>query len=1038
MASVEIYASWAKYRPKAARWDGPYNGSVMAGNNASGGVYRALWYFPTGSLNYDNINTITFYVTRRDSYSSKTLKVYVASSYNSDGSANVAATIGTVTLESGGGWQAITVPSSAFDALKRYGYIYMHNDTTNNTYVELSPTASVVIDYTDSVAPNPPTWLSVSPTAVEPNRATTVTVSWGGASTSLGSITGYNVDWNPGGQGWNRGVSNYQSTTWQDSWGDWPRGMRIGYRVQAINSFGRASDTIENWDAAINGGPPEPGNLKYNGVRPHGSYYSGSPVTLSWDAVTSGSGLDRYEVRMGVWDGSKYVFDAPISAGKALSYTWDLTVYSRGARLDPQVRAVDSLGAVSSWAAIPDANVRYNQLPAAPVVAYPVAGSTVYAYSPYICMTLGAESDGQAQSAVCTIKGISTDSSGDAYSRTGSFAAGSNLVLRWPHAVEGSITATLRGNDGVEDGATATRAFRVLAPTWTDPVLTPGKTPVKAIHVLELRSKINDMRAAYGLERVTWTDTLSAGGGPVKAAHIAELRTAMEQIRGQINSFDKSNVNNKLPAYTWTAGLERNKPIKAAHIAELRAAVEMGSDGSPLVYGARWAEGSSASAGERVGDAAGLVANAGVDDEVVQNDFDGVYPWAGRRRCNGYRDSDGEFVVTAYEGEAGYSQSDPDKLVYVETPLFYYFDGVKDGYEQKLISMLPQPGFLPSPACVGSDGSLRSHSYSAAYLMALEDGKATSRAGAFSAYGGLNGMMDGARTLGAQYALERTATWYTESLLMTVEFATKDLQSVMAGATGYSYNIAKAKAAESGANRVALGNAYNEAAQYVVGVPITLSHTGSTGDVTVENRRVTAITPKNASETYLYFDGEPVDITQETTVFVRSWENGAADGVRATSGSPVSNQSGKYPCVYRGRENPYGNAWQFLCDVMSQRTASAGAWAYNAYYLPDATRYSSGALTEDYVKLDYALSAESGTIAALGYDVRYPWVRLATAVVGDRNSGYSDAYRPPDASTYQAAWVCGGMWNGADAGPCAHLLNGSTTAGSYYTRARLG
>ncbi|WP_368384673.1 hypothetical protein, partial [[Clostridium] scindens] len=154
-----------------------------------------------------------------------------------------------------------------------------------------------------------------------------------------------------------------------------------------------------------------------------------------------------------------------------------------------------------------------------------------------------------------------------------------------------------------------------MAPTWTDPVLTPGKTPVKAIHVLELRSKINDMRAAYGLERVTWTDTLSAGGGPVKAAHIAELRTAMEQIRDQVNSFDKSNVNNKLPAYTWTAGLERNKPIKAAHIAELRAAVEMGSDGSPLVYGARWAEGSSASAGERVGDAAGLVANAGVDNE---------------------------------------------------------------------------------------------------------------------------------------------------------------------------------------------------------------------------------------------------------------------------------------------------------------------------------------------------------------------------------------------------------------------------------------
>lgn len=1040
MASVEIYASWAKYRPKAARWDGPYNGSVMAGNNASGGVYRALWYFPTGPLNYDNINSITFYVTRRDSYSSKTLKVYVASSYNSDGSANVAATIGTVTLESGGGWQAITVPSSAFDALKRYGYIYMHNDTTNNTYVELSPTASVVIDYTDSVAPEPPTWLSVSPTAVEPNRVTTVTVSWGGASTSLGSITGYNVDWNPGGQGWNRGVSNHTSTTWQDSWGDWPRGMQIGYRVQAINSFGRVSDTIENWDAAINGGPPEPGNLKYNGVRPHGSYYSASPVTLSWDAVTSGSGLDRYEVRMGVWDGSKYVFDAPISAGKALSYTWDLTVYSRGARLDPQVRAVDSLGAVSSWAAIPDANVRYNQLPAAPAVTYPVAGSTVYAYNPYICMTLGAEPDGQAQTAVCAIKGVSADSSGDAYSRTGSFAAGSNLVLRWPHAVEGDITATLYGNDGVEDGATATRAFRVLAPAWTDPVLTPGKTPVKAIHVLELRSKINDMRAAYGLERVTWTDTLSAGSGPVKAAHIAELRTAMEQVRDQVNNFNKSNINNKLPAYTWVAGLERNKPIKAAHLAELRAAVEMGSDGSPLVYGARWAEGESASAGERVGDAAGMVANAGVGGETVQNDFDGVYPWAGRRRCNGYRGSDGEFVVTAYEGEAGYSQTDPDKLVYVETPLFYYFDGVKDGYEQKLISMQPQPGFLPSPACVKPDGSLRSHSYSAAYLMALEDGKATSRAGVFSQPFSLDSAMAGARTLGAQYAAMRMADHYVDALLMTVEFATKNLQSVMAGATSLPVTTNhKAVAAETGVNRIAIATQYAEL--YVPGCTIEITDDGSTwGNNVAANRRVTAIAQRDAQSSYLYFDGDPVDITTDCMAVARAWINGAADGVAATSGSPGANASGKYPCVYRGKENPYGNGDQVVADLMSRWEEVDGAPKQVMYFLPDATKYVESTLTADHKKVDIAFATVGGYIKTTGHDAVYPWVWLPTQTGGSNATYYADQFGPSSAQNgVKMKVTVGGVWYGAGACGPYYMQTGNNIFSPRATdRARLG
>lgn len=454
------------------------------------------------------------------------------------------------------------------------------------------------------------------------------------------------------------------------------------------------------------------------------------------------------------------------------------------------------------------------------------------------------------------------------------------------------------------------------------------------------------------------------------------------------------------------------------------------------VYGARWAEGSSASAGERVGDAAGLVANAGVGDEVVQNDFDGVYPWAGRRRCNGYRDSDGEFVVTAYEGEAGYSQTDPDKLVYVETPLFYYFDGVKDGYEQKLISMLPQPGFSPSPACIKPDGSLRTHSYSAAYLMALEDGKATSRAGAFSAYGASGDLYAAARTLGNQYTPMRTADVYVDNLLMTVEFATKNLQSVMAGATDLpTVDTHTALAAEAGANRIAIAKA--QAALYTVGQTISLSNTSLWNEELAANRRVTQIVEKDATNSYIYFDGEAVDIATTTRIFSRAWINGAADGVAATSGSPGSNQSGKYPCVYRGKENPYGNGGQMLGDLLVKAETAGGA--KSAYFLPDAREFT-GSIDEHCVKLDVPFPAAGGYIQSFTQDARYPWVRVPQETGGSATTYYADTINiSNEGGTSVCSVQVGALWySGAINGPYGMRAGDPLTYGPMHKRARLG
>jgi thermitase len=63
---------------------------------------------------------------------------------------------------------------------------------------------------------------------------------------------------------------------------------------------------------------------------------------------------------------------------------------------------------------------------------------------------------------------------------------------------------------------------------FTDPTITAGLTVIKAIHVTELRTRINAVRVARGLSNFAFTDpTLTATSSVIKAVHITEMRTAL-------------------------------------------------------------------------------------------------------------------------------------------------------------------------------------------------------------------------------------------------------------------------------------------------------------------------------------------------------------------------------------------------------------------------------------------------------------------------------------------------------------------------------
>lgn len=101
-------------------------------------------------------------------------------------------------------------------------------------------------------------------------------------------------------------------------------------------------------------------------------------------------------------------------------------------------------------------------------------------------------------------------------------------------------------------------------PAFTDVVLTQTSTPIRRVHVVELREHIDALRTRERLSAFPWTDpTLAVGSTLVRADHVVELRTALADVYTALAL--------ALPVYT-DATLTAGVTIKAIHIDELRAA----------------------------------------------------------------------------------------------------------------------------------------------------------------------------------------------------------------------------------------------------------------------------------------------------------------------------------------------------------------------------------------------------------------------------------------------------------------------------------
>ena len=131
----------------------------------------------------------------------------------------------------------------------------------------------------------------------------------------------------------------------------------------------------------------------------------------------------------------------------------------------------------------------------------------------------------------------------------------------------GTATVTVTATDVGGSNTAATQAFRVMVPRpFTDPVITPGVTPVRAVHFTELRTRIDGVRASVGLGPYAWTDpVLTAGSTRVRLVHLLEMRRALAPVFAA--------KGRRPPFWTDAGATAGSTPIRAAHLMELRAAV---------------------------------------------------------------------------------------------------------------------------------------------------------------------------------------------------------------------------------------------------------------------------------------------------------------------------------------------------------------------------------------------------------------------------------------------------------------------------------
>lgn len=487
-----------------------------------------------------------------------------------------------------------------------------------------------------------------------------------------------------------------------------------------------------------------------------------------------------------------------------------------------------------------------------------------------------------------------------------------------------------------------------------------------------------------------------------------------EQMNQKLEALDeKMNgiIDGTTPANTQVTG--SNVELDISRIDELitnqREIINtMHSD--KLIFGAYWDKGSSPTL-TRTDAAVGLVANVGVDGELVRNDFDKMPIW-------------GE-MEDAMDVYGNY---------YVKIPKFYIRRISGKDFHLTQVSKTRYPGFyLPFVFWDFENGKELDYYNHSKYKGSLsEDGKLESKPDKhplvsrnivqFRDYAKANN--DDVNGVKGYQQFDVHAHDILNTLF-TIEFATLHSQSIMPGFTSGRYHEADVVTmAEENTNRVIMPKSSSDL--FVVGQSIGIG-TSRGGQQIASARLVLDIGDHDNENGYIEFDGDPIDTQVGHYVYSNGWINGFSRDILASSGSIGDNTSGKYPCMYRGIESPWGDIYQFVDGININD--------HQTWVAENAEDYASNLFAHPYQKLGYMNIDSNVWVSEMGFDPSYPFAQFPTKGGGGSSTYYADHY-------YQAAGAriarVGGVWSsGSAAGLFVWILPYSSSSSPLILGGRL-
>lgn len=347
-----------------------------------------------------------------------------------------------------------------------------------------------------------------------------------------------------------------------------------------------------------------------------------------------------------------------------------------------------------------------------------------------------------------------------------------------------------------------------------------------------------------------------------------------------------------------------------------------------------------------------MVANVAVGSSAVRNDFDRI-PIFKRPIFNATWDSAaGHWVDFVEQGEPGFSFSPTEEnreVLYRCQPFWYRleFEGL---YGPKFVSVTdrPQEGYKLAP--MFKDGE--TYEYRPCFELGIgSDGKPHSRAGLVPYESVPVQLMDKVRAYDSAARTETMADWFSDYLLLLVEFGTRNLQGIMHGVAKGELPV-MVNVEEDYCEKGFYGE---NPADFEVGKTYRIvGHKNEKPTFTDLKLLSIAQTAEEDFGYYLEFEIEDIAAfvaEHENCVVYESLEKtGQALTLVTNASSGKASEDLYSPIVWRGKENPWGNISSFICDVLFDFSGENGI--FYPYKLSDLRSFD-GTLNEGYVKYTY-------------------------------------------------------------------------------------